>query len=145
MFFGLNLLYVLSIFSAMIFSFFLNDGVKAGYVTKAQKNVDILNYHLKLDLNEKQKLIEGEVKIIAHKLAAEQEDIDLHLYGNMIVKKVTSQSTELKFHHIKNILTVDVSDIEKDTIEFSVQYYGSPKKSGFNGFVFGEINNIPLI
>lgn len=145
MFFGINLLYVLSIFSAMMFSFFLNDGVKAGYITRANKNVDILHYHLKLELNAEQKLIAGEVKIIAHKLVPEQRNIDLHFYGNMIVKKVTSQSTVLNFHHIKNILTVDVSDIEKDTIEFSVQYYGSPKKSGFNGFVFGEINNIPLI
>ncbi len=119
--------------------------MKAGYVSIAQKNVDILHYYLKINLNPERKSIEGEVKILAHKLIPEQKNIDLHFYGNMIVKKVYSESNELSFHQIKNILSIDVSEIKKDTVGFSIQYYGSPKRSGFNGFVFGEINNIPLI
>lgn len=145
MFFALNLLKILLVIYVILFKLIFNDGVKAGYFSTSQKSVDILHYHLKIDLNAEKKLIEGEVKILAHKLIPEQRNIDLHFYGNMIAKKVYSESGELMFHQINNILSIDVSEIKKDTVGFSIQYYGSPKRSGFNGFVFGEINNIPLI
>lgn len=145
MFLEINLLKFILILNSILFNLFVNDGVKAGYISTSQKNFDILKYYLKLDLDAEKKFISGEVKILGHKLNPEQKNIDLHFYGNMIVKKVKAEIGELKFHHIKNILSIDLSEINKDTIEFSIQYYGNPKKSGFNGFVFGEINNIPLI
>ncbi|WP_337866585.1 M1 family metallopeptidase [Ignavibacterium sp.] len=128
----------------MIKSFF-NDGVKADYITKSQKNVDILNYHLKINLNVEQKIIDGEVSITAHKLFPEQKFLELNFYGNMKVKRIESDSSELKFHHIKNLLTIDISEIPKDTIQLTVVYSGAPKRAGFDGFTFGEINNIPLV
>jgi aminopeptidase N len=145
MFLLVYILRVVFLFSALILNSFFNDGVKADYISKAQKNIDILKYHLKLDLNIEQKNIDGEVRITAHKLFSEQNVLELNFYGNMKVKKVDSDFGEMKFHHIKNILSIDITEIPKDTIELSIFYTGTPKRSGFDGFVFGEINNIPLI
>lgn len=145
MFLSVSLLKILPVLTSIVFNLIFYDGIKPNYVSKYQKNVDILKYHLKLDLNAAEKFIEGEVKILAHKLNPEQKNIDLHFYENMFVKKVYSDSGELKYNHIKNIISIDVSDLKKDTVEFVVQYFGNPKRSGFNGFVFGEINDIPLI
>lgn len=145
MFFIAGLLKVLPILIAILFHLIFNDGIKPDYVSRSQKNVDILKYHLKIDLNAKEKLINGEIKILAHKIIPEQKNIDLHFYENMIVKRVYSDSLELKYNRKKNIMSIDVSDLNRDTVEFVVQYSGNPKRSGFNGFVFGEINDIPLI
>jgi len=145
MFLLVYILRIIFLLSALVLNSFFNDGLKADYISKAQKNIDILQYHLKLDLNFEQKNINGEVRITAHKLFSEQNVLELNFYGNMKVKKVNSDFGELKFHHIKNILSIDISDIPKDTIELSIFYTGTPKRSGFDGFVFGEINNIPLI
>lgn len=138
----LKIIFLLNVF---LLNQLFDERVKANYITNAQKNIDILKYHLKLDLNNEKKNINGEVKITAYKLLPEQNFLELNFYGNMKVKKVISNFSELKFHQIKNILTIDITDIQKDTIELSIFYSGTPKRSGFDGFTFGEINNIPLI
>lgn len=142
------------VFSFLEFSFLLillwlnlltDDGIKAGYITESQKKIDILHYHLKIDLDAEKKFINGEVKITAQKLNPEQNELQLHFYGNMKVQKIYSEFGELKFYHLRNLIFIDISELKKDTIEFKIKYSGSPKRIGFNGFVFGEINNIPLI
>lgn len=145
MFLLVYILRIIFLLNAFILNPYFDDRVKANYITKAQKNIDILQYHLKLDLNIELKNINGEVRIVAHKLFSEQKTLELNFYGNMKVKKVYSDFGELKFHHIKNILSIDISQMPKDTIELSIFYTGTPKRSGFDGFTFGEINNIPLV
>lgn len=145
MFLLVYILRIIFLITALMLKSFFTDGVKADYITKTQKRVDILNYHLKIKLNVEQKIIDGEVSITAHKLFSDQKFLELNFYGNMKVKRIESDSVELKFHHIKNLLTIDISEIPKDTIQLTIVYSGSPKRSGFDGFVFGEINRIPLV
>ncbi len=117
----------------------------SGYITEFQKNIDILHYHLKIDLDTESKLIYAEVKITANKLRSPLDKMQLNFYGNMKLHRIYAQSGDLNFHRIKNLISIDISELEEDTLEIIVKYSGSPKKIGFNGLVFGEINNIPLI
>lgn len=145
MFFISHFLQLCFLFITLILNPISMDGISAGYVSKSQKNIDILHYHLRIDLDSEQKNINGEMKITAFKLNPEQKELELHFYGNMKIQRIDSETGQLNFQHYKNLISIDISDIKKDTIELTITYTGSPKRSGFNGLVFGEINRVPLI
>lgn len=145
MFFISQILQIYFLLVAMILNPLSNDKIKTGYVTESQKNIDILHYYLKIELDSKHKNINGEIKVTAYKLNTDQSELQLHLSGNMKIQKVYSKQGESNFHHIKDLLSIDISEIKKDTIELTITYSGSPKRSGFSGLVFGEINDVPLI
>lgn len=114
------------------------------YISKAQKSVDVLHYYLKIDLNSESKSIIGSATIKVLK-PLKQNFVELNFSDNLTVKNISSDEKLLHYSHKNNRIKIDIPDFNSDTVSFTINYNGNPKRVGFGGMVFGEINNIPLI
>lgn len=115
------------------------------YITEFQRKIDIIHYSIKIDLIPETKTINGIVTITAKKKDIEQDTLELNFLNNMIVQSIKYSDEFLKFSHTNNRIKIDISEILSDTLIFSITYKGTPKRFGFNGFVFSEINGTPLV
>jgi aminopeptidase N len=125
----------------------IND--KKYFVSELQKSIDILHYNLLLDLNTEEKILSGTATLTAVKnlkLDHEPElNIELNLYDNLIVKSIKVNGNETDYFRNKNRLFIQPSEDLNDTFKIEIVYHGTPKRSGFDGFVFGEVNGQSLV
>lgn len=123
----------------------LND--KKYFVSDLQKSIDILHYNLLLDLNIEEKILSGTATLTAVKnLDLEPElTIELNLYDNLIVNSIKVNGNETEYSRNKNRIFIQPAEDLKDTFKIEIVYSGTPKRSRFDGFVFGEVNGQSLV
>ena len=147
----LLLFFILAIFIVPVFSQSstnnkINNDEKY-FVSDLQKSIDVLHYNLLLDLNTEKKILSGTAKLMAAKnleLDIDSE-LELNLYYNLNVSSIKVNGTNAEFSRNKNrIFIKPIADL-KDTFEIEIVYEGTPKRSGFDGFVFGEVNGQSLV
>jgi aminopeptidase N len=114
-------------------------------VSDLQKQVDILHYYFKINLVPEKKSIECESIITAVLLNKELKEIELNLYDNLSISNLEINNEAAKFARYKNRLFIKIAQNISDTIEIKISYNGKPKRAGFDGFVFGEVNGSTLI
>lgn len=128
-----------------------------------KKQIDVLHYHLKFDLNTDKKIINGVSTITAakihilnsdlesksdHKLEPELElklELELNLYDNLDVSSVKVNGIKAAYNRSKNRIFIKPAEVMKDTFIIEIVYNGTPQRAGFDGFVFGEVNGNSLI
>lgn len=124
-----------------------NANNKKYFVSELQKQVDILHYHLKFDLNTEEKTLNGVSTITAIKINNPNSDpeLELNLYDNLVVTSVKVNGKDSEYYRDKNRMFIQPSEELTDTFEIEIVYNGTPKRSGFDGFVFGEVNGQSLV
>lgn len=125
---------------------------KKYFVSDLQKQIDVLHYNLKFDLNTDEKVLNGVSTIIAIKKNPNSDsevkpetDIELNLYDNMSITSLTVDGKESEYFRNKNRVFIKTNEVLGDTFKVEIVYNGTPKRSGFDGFVFGEVNGQSLV
>ncbi len=143
---------VLLFFSAMDFTSAFeknNKSDKKYLVSDMQKQIDILHYYLLLDLNIEERILSGTAKITASKnLKMEVEPVDaieINLYDNLELKSVKINGDRADYSRNSNKIIIKPAVELSDTFEIEIVYNGTPVRSGFDGFVFGEVNGQSLV
>ena len=131
------------IYSSTIFSKNISDN---GYkVSDLQKQVDILHYKLKIRLDTQNKIIYCENEITARPLKSTLSEIELNLYDNLDVTDVKIDGKKSEYYRKNNRIFIKSDNSLADTFKVFVKYKGKPKRAGFDGFVFGEVNNSKVV
>lgn len=123
----------------------VNASDKKYLVSDLQKRINILHYHLKFDLNVNEKILNGISTITAAKISPVDSIIELNLYDNLEVTNLKVNGVESEYSRSKNRLFIQTSKELTDTFKIEIVYKGTPKRSGFDGFVFGEVNGQSLV
>jgi len=111
-----------------------------GEYGRYRANNDLLFYHLKVRVDPEKKAISGS-NTIRFQMLKDDTRIQLDLFANLSVDRITFGTSELKYSRELNTVFVDFPDTlkagRKYEIEFS--YSGTPTESGrFGGFTFGK-------
>ena len=114
-------------------------------VSYLNSGVDILNYHLKIDINFNLRNINCENEITAIKSIYNKDTLELDFLNNLEIEKVFAENLELDYRRDKKKIFIDVSAIDNDTIKVKIKYNGKPRSFGFEGFVFAEMNKQKIV
>lgn len=111
-----------------------------------QKKIDILHYDLFFDLFPKEKYFDA-TTVIKGLINDEGIDrIELNFYDTYDISSVKLNGKENKFQNVDKLLILTITEpLQSDTFKLEIVYSGSPKKVGFSGFAFGEINDRSLV
>jgi aminopeptidase N len=132
---------------------------KKSNVSDSQKQIDVINYNLKFDLDTENKVLNGVAKITAVKIEypgpnpkshskvnfEDMSDVELNLYDNMEVTSLKVNGIVTESLRKKNRLIINFKAEINDTFNIELVYNGTPKRSGFDGFVFGNVNGKSLV
>lgn len=121
------------------------QGVRKNYITENQYKIDILNYDIFIDISSSEKKISAEVEIKGIIIDRTLTSVDLNFYDNLKIRQLNVNNQEAKYNHKKYLLRIPITEFDSDTFALKITYDGTPKSLGPAGFVFGEINNNPLI
>ncbi len=115
------------------------------YISSVQYNFDVIHYNLNIDLQHEKRILSGDV-IITGKLKDKNiKTIEMNLYNNMVVSHIEVSGRNATFEHYQTTLRIHLPEKLPDTFAIRIRYSGTPKKLGFASFVFGKINEQPLI
>lgn len=114
-------------------------------VSSIQKQFDVLSYQLKIKLLPDEKKIDCEILITGLSANPKLKEIELNLYDNMNVTGVLLNNSNTNYYREKNKIYITSDKLLPDTNKIFIKYNGKPKRAGFDGFVFGEVNGTSLI
>lgn len=120
-------------------------GDKKNPVSDIQKQVDVLHYYLKINLLTDDKIIECVDEITALSSTRDLKEIEFNLYDNINVSEVLLNGVNADYSRKKNRIFINTDQELDDTFIVKIKYSGKPKRAGFDGFVFGEVNGTNLI
>ena len=116
-----------------------------GYITLNQKKLDILKYELSLDLYPEEKLLIAQAIITGKVLDDNLNSIDLNFYDNFKITKLTINGEETDYENVGKRLSVPFNSSSGPEFILEVNYSGTPKKAGLEGFVFGKRNGTSVV
>ena len=115
------------------------------YISENQYKIDVLNYNMSFELFPEKKLLEGDVLITGLILDKNISSLDLNLYDNMKIVSLSLNNSKVQYEIKNSKLSVYLNEIEPDTFKLNVKYNGTPVKMGLGSFVFGSINERPVV
>ncbi len=111
-----------------------------GQYGEHRANNDVQYYHLDIRIDPEKKLVSGK-NTIRFRMLKDASRIQLDLYANLSVDKITLGATPLKYERELNAVFVDFPETLKAGRTYSVDFYysGTPTQTGrFGGFTFGK-------
>jgi aminopeptidase N len=111
-----------------------------GEYGRYRANNDLLFYHLNVRVDPEKKTITGS-NLIRFQMLQDDTRIQLDLYANLNVDRITRGSSELKFSRELNTVFVDFPDTLKAGRKYEIEFFysGTPTETGrFGGFSFGK-------
>lgn len=115
------------------------------YVHAKQLSLDILHYDLEISLDIKNKKIDGRALITGISKVTLLDTIVFNFYDNMAISTLLMNNNEQRYTRSDNKIFIPCAITEKDTFRISIVYSGTPLMEDYTSFVFGEINEIPLV
>lgn len=116
-----------------------------GYITKNQKKIDIYKYDLSFDLYPEEKMFKARAILTGKVQDPTLQLIDLNFYDNFDIKKIYLNNYQTEYENEGKRLSIPFDSSSGTNFKIEVQYEGTPKKAGLDGFVFGKRNGISLI
>ncbi|MGH7785123.1 MAG: M1 family metallopeptidase, partial [Candidatus Binatia bacterium] len=111
-----------------------------GEYGRYRANNDLLSYALDIRIDPDKKFVSGK-NTIRFKMLKDDTRIQLDLYDNLNVDKITLGSASLKYTRDSGAVFVDFPQTLKTGKTYSIDFYysGTPKTIGrFGGFTFGK-------
>ena len=115
------------------------------YISKNQNKIDIKKYDLNFDLYPEKKMIIARAILIGEVKDISISTIDLNFYDNFKINKLTLNDVETEYANEDTRLSVPYDPSMGTDFKIEVQYEGTPKKAGLEGFVFGKRNGKSLV
>jgi len=122
-----------------------NNEKLAEYNPKTQRALDVIHYSIKVDLDTKNKKIDGDVTITIKINDRSLKEIPLNFYDNMKIKLLRVDGADANYGHDEKILSVIRNNTNNDTIQIRVVYSGTPKSLGFGSFNFETHQNYSIV
>ncbi len=111
-----------------------------GEYGRYRANNDVQYYHLDIRIDPEKKLVAGK-NTVRFKMLADDTRIQLDLYANLNIDKITLGATPLKYERELNAVFVDFPETLKTGRTYSIDFHysGTPTQTGrFGGFTFGK-------
>ncbi len=117
----------------------------SGYINNDQYKINILHYGLHFDLYTQKKLLKGiaEIKGVVNDTNLNQ--IDLNFYDNMEIDSLLLNGHNAGYNNLGTSLQIPYHYSGNDTFNLRIVYQGTPRRAGFDGFVFGEAYDHPVV
>ncbi len=150
---------LLGLFSIISIIFLLNDdsdfilrnyssiikySISDGYELP-KRNIDVLNYELKLDISQNEKSIKENAKIKLIVFDKTENNIELDLYDNFEINYVKIDGKNALYEYENDKIEISRKDFNSDTLTIEIDFYGKPQNLGFGSFWFDEKNGKHLI
>ena len=105
-----------------------------------QRNIDILEYDLKLDISQSKKSIKENAKIKLIISDKNQKNIELDFYYNFEINYVKINGNETNFYYGSNKIEITNNKFFNDTLTIEIDFEGIPQNMGFGSFGVEEKN-----
>jgi aminopeptidase N len=115
------------------------------YITQNQKKIDIYKYDLSFDLYPEKKMFVAKAILTGKVLDSTIQSIDLNFYDNFEIQKILLNDVLTEYENDETRLSIPFSPSNGAEFKVEVQYEGTPKKAGLEGFVFGKRNGTSLV
>jgi len=115
------------------------------YISKNQNKIDIYKYDLSFDLYPEKKMFIAKAVLTGEVKDMSISALDLNFYDNFTINKLTLNDVETEYENEDTRLTIPYDQSNGTEFKIEVQYEGTPKKAGLEGFVFGKRNGNSLI
>ncbi|MBK9099094.1 MAG: M1 family metallopeptidase [bacterium] len=115
------------------------------YIAPNQRKLDITKYDLSFDLYPENKIIIARAILTGKVLDSTLKTIDLNFYDNFDIKNINLNGKSVDYKNEDTRLTLPYTKSETDEFEIVVDYEGTPKKAGLEGFVFGKRNGTSVV
>jgi aminopeptidase N len=116
-----------------------------GYISPTQKKLDILHYDLSFDLYPDKKIIIAKAIITGKVLDENLNSIDLNFYDNFKITKLSVNGEATDYENVGTRLSIPFNSSSGYEFILEVNYEGTPKKAGLDGFAFGKRNGISVV
>ena len=128
---------------AYVHNYFHNLG--DDYISSNQKKIDVFKYNLSFDLYPEKKMFIAQAVLTGEVLDKNIESIDLHFYENFKIEKILYNGASAEYDNEGTRLSIPYNSEMGKEFEIEINYEGTPKKAGLDGFVFGKRNGNSLI
>ncbi len=115
------------------------------YITKNQKKIDIYKYDLAFDLYPEKKMFIAKAILTGKILDPTIPSIDLNFYDNFEIKQILLNGVSTDYENEGTQLSIPLNSFSINEFKIEVEYEGTPKKAGLEGFVFGKRNGTSLV
>ena len=115
------------------------------YISKNQKKIDIYKYDLAFDLYPEKKMFIAKAILTGKILDPTIPSIDLNFYDNFEIKRILLNGVSTDYENEETQLSIPLNSFSKNEFKIEVEYEGTPKKAGLEGFVFGKRNGKSLV
>ena len=115
------------------------------YITPNQKKIDVFKYDLSFDLYPEKKMFIAKAILTGEVLDQNVQSIDLNFYENFEIKKILFNGASTEYDNEGTRLSIPYNSEMGKEFEIEINYEGTPKKAGLDGFVFGKRNGNSLI
>ena len=115
------------------------------YITKNQKKIDIYKYDLAFDLYPEKKMFIAKAILTGKILDPTIPSIDLNFYDNFEIKQILLNGVSTDYENEGTQLSIPLNSFSINEFKIEVDYEGTPKKAGLEGFVFGKRNGTSLV
>jgi aminopeptidase N len=126
-----------------IYTYFLK--LDDDYITQNQRKIDIYKYDLAFDLYPEDKMFTAKAILTGKLLDPTIETIDLNFYDNFEIKSIMLNDVSTEYQNEGYRLSIPLNSFDGTEFKIEVEYEGTPKKAGLEGFVFGKRNGISLV
>jgi len=116
-----------------------------GYISPNQKKIDIFKYNLSFDLYPEDKIIIASAVITGQVLDQNIKSIDLNFYDNFKITKLLLDGVASEYENDESTLSIPYDSSSGKEFKIEIDYEGTPKKAGLDGFVFGKRNGESLV
>ncbi|MBU1098397.1 MAG: M1 family metallopeptidase [Bacteroidetes bacterium] len=130
------------------FVFTFSDGlsdIKEKISSESYTDIDVLSYHINLELNSDEQTINGDVLIKLKTKQQNQNRIVLNFYDNFRLSTVTINGKKTDYTYDDNLLILNNTRPFGKEIELRIIYSGTPKNVGLGSFNFGKYKNKSLV
>jgi aminopeptidase N len=115
------------------------------YITPNQRKIDIYKYDLAFDLYPEDKMFTAKAILTGKVIDPSIETIDLNFYDNFEIKTILLNSVPTQYENEGYRLSIPINSFDGYEFKIEVEYEGTPKKAGLEGFVFGKRNGTSLV
>ena len=115
------------------------------YISPNQKKIDVFKYNLSFDLYPEEKMFIAQAILTGEILDQNIESIDLNFYENFKIEKILFNDVSTEYDNEGTRLSIPYNSEMGKEFKIEIQYEGTPKKVGLEGFVFGKRNGTSLV
>jgi aminopeptidase N len=120
-------------------------GLDDNYISSNQKKIDILKYNLSFDLYPEEKMFIAKAILTGSVIDQNIHSIDLNFYDNFKIEKILLNDVSTEYENDGTNLSIPFNSTLGKEFILEIQYEGTPKKVGLEGFVFGKRNGKSIV